>query len=521
MRMKMPHPRGVWLAAMAALILTGCTAADKQRWNEFWGLDTKDNPRKVKGQKPPARRSTPNQSNTPPRARTEQADTNARATRTEPVDKGDPAAIDAYAARMGTTRDDGYEPNDHTSKMRRQQEAQRRRRTPKVSDQPAEPQGDSVVRTASDAEPPERPMQPVTETPATRIEPEAATPDRKRVEQRKDSAPLDSPSAAAPDMPKAQPKAGRIAQPIDTTPEVPAGRAAANRGAVRLPDATEEPAVTDATADDAAEHAPVLTEVKVIAGAQPAVEAAAPNPAASANKPAVAVEPVDTFLDRVTELRRRVTDDPNNLEEQLRLRMLYLADGQDDKALASIPGGDAEIEEIIQAQVGAMIAARSSAGRDPATWANRQLDSIESLRKMLGAKADLSVPKVALCTKITGFGLYEPIEPAEFPARRKNLLLVYIEVENFASKVTPSGLYRTLLSVRQSLVSRDGQELWSKKDENIEDLARRQRRDFYLTIGPIEIPKSLAPGSYILKVEVEDVLAGKMNSAVAEFKLLP
>jgi hypothetical protein len=122
---------------------------------------------------------------------------------------------------------------------------------------------------------------------------------------------------------------------------------------------------------------------------------------------------------------------------------------------------------------------------------------------------------------LRGFGLYKPIEPAEFQARRKNLLLVYIEVENFVSKKTPSGLYRTLLSVRQSLVSRDGQELWSKKDENIEDLARRQRRDFYLTIGPIAIPKSLAPGSYILNVEVEDALAGKMNRAVAKFKLLP
>jgi len=267
--------------------------------------------------------------------------------------------------------------------------------------------------------------------------------------------------------------------------------------------------------------APVLTNVSVAAGTEPAAEPEASPAAATANKPAVTAEPVDTIIKRIADLRSRVTADPNNLEEQLRLRLLYLADKQDDKAIESIPGTDAEIEEIIQVEMSMLIAARSSSGRDPATWANRQIESIKSLRKMLGAKADLSVPTVALCTQISGFGLYKPIEPAEFPARRKNLLLVYIEVENFLSKKTPSGLHRTLLSVRQSLVSRDGQELWSKKDENIEDIARRQRRDFYLTIGPIEIPKSLAPGSYILKVEVEDVLAGKMNSAVAKFKLLP
>jgi hypothetical protein len=63
--------------------------------------------------------------------------------------------------------------------------------------------------------------------------------------------------------------------------------------------------------------------------------------------------------------------------------------------------------------------------------------------------------------------------------------------------------------------------MWSKRDENIEDLARQQRRDFYLTIGPIAIPKALPPGEYTLKVEVEDMQAGKLNSSVAEFRIVP
>jgi hypothetical protein len=502
MRMRMAHPRGVLLAAMAALFLTGCTAADNQRWNEFWGLDKKGSAREVKGKKPTARRNAPK---TPPRTRTAKSDKSAMPKDTAQADKGDPAAIDAYAARMGENRDAGYEPNDHTSKMRRQQDSKQRRRVPKTSDQPVESQDDSVVRTASGGESYERSASPVTEAPKTA--PDATTPARQPAEPRDET----------PELAVTQPKVDADESPAAPVSQDLAVGVTANRGAVSLFDKAEEQKAVDAAAEDA----PVLTEVTVTAGAEPAVEADAPKTAVSANKPAVAAEPVDTFLSRVADLRRRVADDPNNLEDQLRLRMLYLADGQDDKALASIAGTDAEIEEIIHAQVNALIAARSSSGRDPATWANRQLDSTESLRKMLGAKADLSVPKVALCTEITGFGLYKPIEPAEFQARRKNLLLVYIEVENFVSKKTPSGLYRTLLSVRQSLVSQDGQELWSKKDENIEDLARRQRRDFYLTIGPIAIPKSLAPGSYILKVEVEDALAGKMNSAVAKFKLLP
>ncbi len=511
MRTRMAHPRSVLLAAMAALILTGCTAADQQRWNEFWGLDKKPNSRKVKGKTPTARRNTTKRKATS--SRTAKAGKKAEPTKAKPADKGDPVAIDAYATRMGSTQDDGYQPNDHTSKMRRQNDAQRRRRTPKVS----EPPSDSPVRTASGGQTHESADKTATELPTAKTESAASTPDRNPVEMPTQTPILDKPTADAPASTETQPKIEPIEPPADPTPQVPAGGAAANSGAVRLPDPVEGAKAED----DAAEHAPVLTNVSVAAGTEPAAEPEASPAAATANKPAVTAEPVDTIIKRIADLRSRVTADPNNLEEQLRLRLLYLADKQDDKAIESIPGTDAEIEEIIQVEMSMLIAARSSSGRDPATWANRQIESIKSLRKMLGAKADLSVPTVALCTQISGFGLYKPIEPAEFPARRKNLLLVYIEVENFLSKKTPSGLHRTLLSVRQSLVSRDGQELWSKKDENIEDIARRQRRDFYLTIGPIEIPKSLAPGSYILKVEVEDVLAGKMNSAVAKFKLLP
>ncbi|MFQ5412652.1 MAG: hypothetical protein ACE5EC_10150, partial [Phycisphaerae bacterium] len=204
------------------------------------------------------------------------------------------------------------------------------------------------------------------------------------------------------------------------------------------------------------------------------------------------------------------------------LRMMYLIDGRDEKALAPIEGIHADIQEIIQAQIKALIAARSSAGRDPAEWANRQLASIEELRRRVRARADLTIPTVALCTAIEGFGLYDPIEPAEFIAGRNNRVIIYIEVDNFSSRKTTSGFYRTLLSVRQSLLSAAGEEIWSNRDENIEDLARQRRRDFYLSSKePIQIPKTLPPGRYTLKVEVEDVLAGKINSGHTEFKIIP
>jgi len=121
----------------------------------------------------------------------------------------------------------------------------------------------------------------------------------------------------------------------------------------------------------------------------------------------------------------------------------------------------------VLAQVRSLITAKSTAQKDPAAWANKQLEALENLRGLVRAKADLKVPAVVICNAIEGYGRYTPIEPPEFKAGQQNLVLVYIEVDNFGTEKTSSGLHRTLLSVRQSLLNKAGEELWSSRDENI------------------------------------------------------
>jgi len=243
-----------------------------------------------------------------------------------------------------------------------------------------------------------------------------------------------------------------------------------------------------------------------------------------ARPPADSTEPVDTFARRVSDLEAAVTKTPNDFNGQFRLRMLYLADGQDEKALAPTAGMDAELEEVVQAYFRALIAARSDAGRDPSSWATRQLESIEDLRERVRSRADLQVPRVLLCTNIDGYGIYDPIDPPEFIAGRRNEVVLYIEVDNYKSERIATGpkqgSQRTLLTVRQSLLRQDGHEIWNHTDENIEDVSRDRRRDFFLS-AKVVIPKALSPGDYVLKVEVEDELAGKINSNTVKFKMLP
>jgi len=498
--------------------ITGCSEASKNRWNEFWGMETADSKPVVKsrraGAAAPARNRTARSQ--PPR--------HAKATGQKAETTQLENNVDRYVQAMPPRGEPSYYGDDLASKIRRQEDPKRRKRLSRAAD-PDRTQtarnpidvdagdsirsddsagvpplgGGSVVRTASTETRP-----PSTDIPETSdqspLQPDEEPPAAKPVESAKTAEPSLSPGTSAED------------QAADA--KSPSSSSGTENG-------TES---TKGTGEGAAEP-PVLTEVNVTAAPEPAQiqkKTAAANTGAKPNQAVTdAAQPGGSIAKQIEKQAELVRKDPNNIEEQYRLRMLYLINGEDEKALEPVPGVNADIQEIIQAQVRALIAARSSSGRDPATWANRQLASIEDLRRRIRAKADLLIPKVVLCTATEAFGQYTPIDPPEFPAGRKNAVVIYIEVDNFTSEKTASGMYRTLLSVRQHLLTRDGQELWSKRDENIEDLARQRRRDFFLSIGPIVIPKALAPGEYLLKVEVEDMLAGKINSKVAKFKIVP
>ncbi len=454
----------------------------------------------------------------------------------EPVKQdGDPQSkelderVERYVRSMNADYDPAYQQNDFSSKIRRQNDPER---------------SDRIRRTAARSRSEYPPLEPEFAADDTG---HGATP-----------ASADRPTGSAIDPPPSEPAPDLVAikheaQPVDPIRSEPAAnnrdpQSQANQPANPestpidgdiesaghvVPEANTktapEPTYGATTAAEPDVKPPVLEEMKIDPAPEPKSaepkQEVAENPGetrTAANTPTIEPPPpIDTFKSRLEDQQALVAKDPNNLEEQLRLRMMYLIAGQDDKALASSDGINADVQEIMRGQIRTLMGARSTSLRDPAAWANQQLDAIEDLRSLVRAKADLIVPKVELCTAIEGFGRYEPIQPAEFVAGAKNRVLIYIEVDNFQTEKTASGLHRTLLSVRQSLLNTAGEELWSARDENIEDLARQMRRDFYLTIGPLSIPKTLGPGSYLLKVEVEDVLAGKLNSNVANFKMLP
>jgi hypothetical protein len=221
--------------------------------------------------------------------------------------------------------------------------------------------------------------------------------------------------------------------------------------------------------------------------------------------------------EEITELERHVAEQPNDANAQLRLRMLYLATGQDEKAAAPVAGVSKEMADMLAGLMDVVQASRDAAA-NPDTRADALLEALDSYREQVKRHADLRVPTVALCTAADSFGVYKPFPPDELVAGKQ--VVVYCEIENFTSQKTPEGSYRTRLASQVEILDADGRSVATLSRKQFEDLSRNQRDDFFLG-EVVDLPTSLAPGEYTLRVMIEDRGSGRFSSGSTRFTILP
>lgn len=238
----------------------------------------------------------------------------------------------------------------------------------------------------------------------------------------------------------------------------------------------------------------------------------------SANYPVSTDAPLETStLDRMIEiLEERIQRNPDNVDDQWSLQMLRIAAGRTNEAGYFPTMTDRQTADLLQKAVHTALAARRSADH-PDQSARIALDAIDELRQTLLTHADLEIPTVALCRKVTTFGVYDPIPTAALRPNRSIPVIVYSELENFQSKKRDDDFYQTLLSSRLEIFDGTGQSIWNEEQPKIEDLARQRRQDFFMA-QLVEFPP-MPPGSYTLKVTVTDTLSGRMNQAIHNFTI--
>lgn len=278
----------------------------------------------------------------------------------------------------------------------------------------------------------------------------------------------------------------------------------------------------DSTPPRPRQAVPVLQQLRVREAPAPLKESPEPTTpsARTTNQPLDAVEgDVVDDADRFLEALSRRAKGSGRFADALRLRVLRdLLDRPnsvaDDDAASTLP---MEARRLASQWVD-VYRALSEVAESPLQPCDEAIERIERTRELLVERADPTVSAIALCRKVVTFGVYEPMPLDELAAGRAIQTIVYCELKNLRSELTPEGQNRTLLSSRLELFGADGRSVWSQEEPNIEDLCRRKRSDFFIA-QRIMLPANLPAGEYVLKVTITDELSNRMNEGSLPFTL--
>ncbi len=203
-------------------------------------------------------------------------------------------------------------------------------------------------------------------------------------------------------------------------------------------------------------------------------------------------------------LRKQTAAHPT-LNGALALALLDTAQGHapDATAAAALSAPDQKLLSDLLAALQGMTTPISAS----TTLAERASPLVDAAKKWQ-VDADLTLPKLALASRVDSFGVYSPVEP-KFPQGVKRTVIIYCEVANFACKKTDDGWYETHLSQQDTLITDDGLLIWRPTAEDVQDRSMNQRRDFYL-VKKLTIPDTLAAGKYMLRMSVTDHTTNKI-----------
>lgn len=351
--------------------------------------------------------------------------------------------------------------------------------------------------------------------------------------------------------------AGCVARPYDTAVNTGLERLAANRPIAEAPprmaaQPTQMPKGLDVE-QFARDLQALLESANALEDSSPAVHAAPPAPTVAAELSVEEiVEPQSLHISEPDDVLMFAADDDTPMEspaddveasvsldvriaraaaglrDMLRERSSGSLDPVRDEAVASIVDllcespratsrdelapSERDAVAALKEFVMGMLAWSRGEEADPAALAQRMADR-------LAATHGVRIREAALCTRVAGFGQFTPVTSTRLLAGRSHRLFLYTEIERFARRaVTPSEADPSEWAVEIS------QELnlwhdaptpilaWRRAEERVVETFRGPKRDFYL-VHPIELPRTLTVGAYVLKVIVRDKVSGAQAEA--------
>lgn len=217
--------------------------------------------------------------------------------------------------------------------------------------------------------------------------------------------------------------------------------------------------------------------------------------------------------------RWQADGDESSFGRQLDARVMYVVAGDYEKARAPLTLVSDQQRELALRYIESLIAIRDGRSANE-TAATTALTEIERLADTLRDSGELSIPVLAICREVRGFGQYTPISPAEFPSGEPIEFVSYLEIREYRSEKQADGAYLTQFEMRTKVLNRSGDTVVDLHDPVIEDRCKNKRRDCFVP-RLVSLPASLSPGEYVLKTTVVDKLGAKVAETSTPFRILP
>lgn len=132
----------------------------------------------------------------------------------------------------------------------------------------------------------------------------------------------------------------------------------------------------------------------------------------------------------------------------------------------------------------------------------------------------LRITDAKLCTRVVGFGDYNELSVNAFLAGSAARVVVYTQVDRFATRAGVGGRQTVELSQELDVYhDADGAHCWKRPAQSVSESSRVKRRDFFLT-NAIELPPTLTVGKYRLKITMRDLTGNSVAEATIPFSVV-
>jgi hypothetical protein len=275
------------------------------------------------------------------------------------------------------------------------------------------------------------------------------------------------------------------------------------------------------------ENPNVVVPTDVAPQAQPASGALSPRSPGIGDEPRIVPESADFQSaspgtlrndELGNRLRHRLGQNPQDIADQLDLQLYGMLNEDPTAELAAVSALPDDDRELISALIDGLSNFRSTVRQNPNLLAAQKIKPLIEMADRLRSQADLTVATVQLCSRVDAYGKYTPITPARFTAGKASSVIVYCEVENFATKQNARQMWETRLTEQVTIFTDTGMLAWSDDVHPVTDECRNRRHDFF-AYNVITLPKHLTLGRYLLKVSIEDKNADRVAELSVPFEM--